>query len=687
MIGQLLNNRYEIIEKIGDGGMSVVYKAKCHVLNRFVAVKVLKQEFEDDQDLLGKFDKEAKAAASLQHPNIVNIYDVGHDKGYHFIVMELVSSQTLKDYIKKQDVFLRNFQIVHIAHQIADALQAAHDKGIIHRDIKPQNILITEDGKIKVADFGIARAVTSATLVNTNEAIGSVHYASPEQSRGGFVDKRSDIYSFGILLYELATGRVPFEGDTPITIALKHLKELVIPPSLVNMSLNPTIEKMILKAIEKDPNRRFQSIFEILELLEKLAVNPDVELPWSEDTYDDLSRTTVLPSLDGYDDVMSDLTNPAEAREQKKQNGSGKLPKNMSQGSQANQTNQTNLANQEGNRLMRFLKHLHPGFVAGAIVAGILIGLVVAVLLTYAPFKTQNEQKAFELADYAGLTLEEAVEKGEAAGLKVEAMGGAYAPDKPEGVILSQTPLAGQLIKSGRLVQVVINEKPEAKLMPDLKGKTLDEVKLLIENAGLKLGRVDEAQDEMEIGLVFRQVPNVDAPVEDGQVVDLMISLGPELTVVPMPDLLGKSQNEAMAMLTVAKLNYGAIETGFSDTVAKDMVMAQSIPAGTEVKVGTLVNLTLSLGPEEAAVVPATTTTPKAPDLITREYVIPLNTDKDQYRILVTKMVNGTAEVLYDKVHKKEEQSVKITISGKGEMRLMFYRDDELLGERVEVFE
>lgn len=666
MIGQLLSNRYEIIEKIGDGGMSTVYKAQCHVLNRFVAIKVLKQEFESDQDLLSKFDKEAKAAASLQHANIVNIYDVGHDMGYHFIVMELVSSQTLKDFIKRQEVFLKNFQIVQIAQQIADALQAAHDKGIIHRDIKPQNILMTNDGKIKVADFGIARAVTSATLVNTNEAIGSVHYASPEQSRGGFVDKRSDIYSFGILLYELATGRVPFEGDTPITIALKHLKEVVVPPSLVNMSLNPTLEKIIMKAIEKDPGRRFQSVFEMMELFEKLSLNPDQELVWEDDAYDDLSRTTVLPKLDDYfeDDFAGQA--PDQTRVTKNQRAIS--------------------LDQEPKGIVRLLKQLHPGFVAAAIVAGILIGLVIAVLATYAPFKDQQSQEAFALMDFSGLTLDAAMAEAEAIGLKVEMMGTAYAPDQPEGVVISQTPLPNSMVKTGRIVQVLLNEAPQAQLMPELVGLSLEEARVLIENAGLTVGRVDELQDELEKGKIFRQIPAPNTQVKDGQSVDLLISLGPEQSVVPMPELVGKSKAEAIALLEEVQLNYGAIETGYSAEIAKDLVMLQSIPVGTEVKVGTLVNLTLSLGPEDPTAETTTAENPES-DLITRPYFIPLKTDKDTYRIKVTKMVNDTEEVLYDAIHNKEEQSVQINISGKGEMRLLFYRDDELLEDRTEVFE
>lgn len=658
MIGKLLSNRYELIEKIGEGGMSTVYKAKCHVLNRMVAIKILKAEFNQDQDLLGKFDKEAKAAASLQHHNIVNIYDVGHDGDVHYIVMELVNCKTLKEYIKSQDVFLKNQQIVQIGLQIADALQAAHDKGIIHRDIKPQNILITEEGKIKVADFGIARAVTSSTMVNTNEAIGSVHYASPEQSRGGFIDKRSDVYSFGILLYELATGRVPFEGDTPITIALKHLKEAVVPPSLVNMNLNPTIEKMILKSIQKDANLRFQSAYEMMEKFEQLTINPDVELDWEDEQYDELSRTTILPDLSNFTE--------------QNQHQSAHVVKPLADHSVKVSKNQENKMNPVG--------------IAIATVVGIIVALIVLVLIFYKPFKGIDVEKEFVLEDFTGKTLVEATALAKEKGLTLKQVETLFSADTEPGIVLSQSPEAGTMIKSGREIQVIVSIGEEASFMPDLRNKTLEEVKLVIEDKGLILGAVKEEVNDLAPGLVVSQRPEPNDDYTAGMTVDLVISLGPETEDIKVPDLTGKTQEEAIQLLKSVKLNFGAIETAYSNTVKLDLVMAQSIAVDTPVKEGTLVNFTLSLGKEGGETEP-TTAAASGDGTVSKSYIIPLKPDQDETVVKVTKMVNGIEEVLYEKAHKKEEAKVSISISGKGEMHILFYRDNELLAERTEMFE
>lgn len=658
MIGKLLSNRYELIEKIGEGGMSTVYKAKCHVLNRLVAIKILKTEFNQDQDLLGKFDKEAKAAASLQHQNIVNIYDVGHDDQVHYIVMELVNSKTLKEFIKSQDVFLKNQQIVHIALQIADALQAAHDKGIIHRDIKPQNILITDDGKIKVADFGIARAVTSSTMVNTNEAIGSVHYASPEQSRGGFIDKRSDVYSFGILLYELATGRVPFEGDTPITIALKHLKEAVVPPSLVNMNLNPTLEKMILKAIQKDANLRFQSAYEMMEKFEQLSNNPDAELEWEDDQYDELSRTTILPDLSNFTE------------------------QNQAQSSQI-----VKPAVDQSNKVLKAQENkMNPVGIAIATVVGIVVALIVLVLIFYKPFKGIDVDKEFALQDFTGKTLIEATELAKEKGLTIKQVDTLFSADQEPGIVLSQSPEPGTMIKTGREIQVIVSIGEETSFMPDLRNKTLDEVKLIIEEKGLILGSVKEEANDLAPGLVVSHRPEPNDDFTAGMTVDLVVSLGPETEDIKVPDLTGKTQEEAIQLLKSVKLNFGAIETAYSNTIKADLVMAQSIAVDTPVKEGTLVNFTLSLGKEGGETEP-TTAGANADGTVEKSFIIPLKTDQDETVIKVTKKVNGIEEVLYEQTHKREEQSVSIKISGKGEMNLIFYRDNEFLAERTEIFE
>lgn len=650
MIGQRLGNRYEILEKIGEGGMSTVYKAKCHLLNRLVAVKVLKAEFNNDEELLGKFDKEAKSAASLQHPNIVNIYDVGRDGDWHYIVMELASTNTLKDFIKKQEVFLKNHQIVVIASQIAEALQMAHDRGIIHRDIKPQNILIGEDGKVKVADFGIARAATTSTIVNTNDAIGSVHYASPEQSRGGFVDKRSDIYSFGILLYELATGRVPFEGDTPITIALKHLKEQVVPPSLVNMNLNPTIERMIMKCIQKDVSARFQSIFEVIELLDQLSVNPQADITFDEGDVSDASYTMVLPNLSAYADLEEGPRMPMKAPEKK------------------------TLAPKEKEKI-------NPMILMGTITVGVLVSLIIMTFIFINPFRDANKQVPFPLDNIVNMNVTEANTLLSNLGLNMQQVDTAYSDTVPINAIISQSPEAGTMVKSGQRIQVVTSLGPRLATMPNLINKQVEEAKVTLSN--LKLVLIEEVQEfsDLPAGLVIRQEPTPNATIKEGDSVILVVSKGPENQTVLMPDVTGRTQEDAIRLLKELGLNYGAIETAFSEEVGKDLVADQSVKPGTEVTVGDYINLVISLGSENS------TQDPPPSEEVTRPFFIPLKNDKELYIIKVTQVTDDGEVSLYEKIHKAEEERVQVMITGKGEMHLIFYIDNEKIDEKIEMFE
>ena len=279
--GTYLQERYEILEKIGSGGMSVVYKAKCHTLNRLVAIKVLKEEFASDENFVSKFKMEAQAAARLSHPNIVNVYDVVDEENLHYIVMELIEGITLKSYIEKKEL-LDSKEAIGIAIQVAQGIAAAHEQHIIHRDIKPQNMIISKDGKVKVADFGIARAVSSQT-VNSSAAVGSVHYISPEQARGGYCDERSDIYSFGITLYEMVTGRVPFEGDNTVAVALAHLEDPVVPPGDYNPQVYPGLEDIILKCTKKKPDRRYGSMEEVIHDLRRVLMDPECDIYQNEE--------------------------------------------------------------------------------------------------------------------------------------------------------------------------------------------------------------------------------------------------------------------------------------------------------------------------------------------------------------------------------------------------------------------
>ncbi len=656
MIGKKLAERYEIIERIGEGGMSTVYRGHCHVLNRSVAIKILKKEFVNDDIFVRRFDQEAKAAASIQHANIVNVYDVGVEDDIHYIVMELVSPRTLKDYIKEQKVYLNTATIVRIGLQIAEALQVAHDKGIVHRDIKPQNILMTEDGNIKVADFGIARAVTSSTMVNTKEAIGSVHYSSPEQSRAGYVDKRSDIYSLGILLYELATGRVPFSGDTPISVALKHLKEQPIPPHLINIRLNPALETLILKCIKKDPINRYQNIYEIIERFETLARNPDEEVVLDEIVVEEKFDTQVLPDITSEQYSVEQTVNSAS-------NGSLEIN-----------------GDDESNKKIA----IKPIFLGAAI-----LGIVMAVLILFATFNgravanNNRGNESFELINIEETDYDEALQKIEQLGLTLEITEKRYSDTVAANTIISQRPKAGTMVKAGQNIVVIVSRGARTNELPNLQGRTVEEARVLLSNLGAKFGAIEEENSSFEKGQIILQMPPAGTVVQAGTVVNIVISKGPKIKKVNMPKLIGKTKDEALLLLKESNLMYGAIDPEYSDTVEIDYVISQSIAAGTEVDEESIVNFVISLGVD-----PATVSTEIDIDNgeVTKTFRVPLSNDKAAQAVEIKEVVDGDEVSLYGKIHRKEEGVVVINITGKGTKTLRFYVDSTMIDERVVEF-
>ncbi|PIE76893.1 MAG: hypothetical protein CSA13_02215 [Clostridiales bacterium] len=653
MIGKKLAGRYEIIEAIGDGGMSIVYRGHCHVLNRPVAIKILKEEFVDDAVFVKRFDQEAKSAASIQHANIVNVYDVGIEDDIHYIVMELLSDRTLKDYIEEQKVYLNTESIVRIGLQIAEALQVAHDKGIVHRDIKPQNILMTQEGNVKVADFGIARAVTSSTMVNTKEAVGSVHYSSPEQSRAGFVDKRSDIYSFGILLYELATGRVPFVGDTPIAIALKHLKEQPIPPHLINMHLNPALEALILKCISKDPINRYQNVYEIIERLETLQRNPDEAVVFDEVADEDKFSTRVLPKIGADLEQNAVYAGAAvSAEEQFEING-------------------------EDEKSGGFV--IKPLFIIA-----VILGVIFASVFLASTFRgrgntsAQQGDQSFELMKIEGMNYEEAAVLLSEKGLAVEVTEYRYSDSVAADVIISQKPKAETTVKSGQTIALVVSKGAKQIELPNLMGKTVDEARVILSNVDATLGEIKPENSDYEEGLIFSQTPVAGTAIESGAVVNIMVSTGVEVEQVVVPDIVGKTKNEALRLLENADLIYGAIDTEHSDTVEEDRVISQAIKAGEKVDEKTIVNFVISLGVDPATV----SDTIDSGGKVTKTFRLPLDDQKSVQVIEVKKVVDGKEEVLYGKIHRKEEGVVVLNITGEGKQILRFYIDQELVEER-----
>lgn len=637
MIGRILGKRYEILELIGEGGMAGVYKAKCHLLNRFVAVKILRAEFAADDEFLKKFEKEAQASASLSHPNIVNVYDVGTDGDAHYIVMELVNGITLKQYIQNKATYLSTQEIIQITRQIAMALDHAHSNGIIHRDIKPHNILITEDGHIKVADFGIARATTSATIVKTNEAMGSVHYASPEQARGGFIDARSDLYSLGILMFELATGRVPFDGDTPVSIALKHLKEEVVPPSMVNAHVSQSLEAVIMKLIQKEVSMRYQSAARLVEDLEMIQANPDKEI----DVYlrDMDSPTTMLPRLDDFD--------LGPARKPRKKSAS---PRN------------------------------NKGLLVLTILGALVLALMITIPFFFSPIMERLSSPSVEVPDLTNMAQADAEKMLNELGLKSEVADTVNAPDIDPGNVVSTDPVSGTKVKSGFAVRLTLSGGGAEVRVPNVINKDQADAEIMITNQKLRVGKIELVFNDLPEGTVIDQDPQPGVTTREKDTVDLKVSQGPEKAKINMPNLTGKTEAEARTILEGLLLKVGTVETKASATIDPGRVLSQSIEQGTETMVETVVDLVVSKAAE-------TTDTPGQPGtpLVTKPFYIPTNFDKDTEIIKVVMVDSaGTSKVVYEKQHSKADGNVKVEVKGTGTATLkVFYGETLVYSEQI----
>lgn len=561
MIGKVLGKRYEIIEKIGGGGMAIVYKAKCALLNRFVAIKVLRPEFINDKDLLDKFRKESQAAASLSHPNIVNVYDVGEEDDIYYIVMEYVDGKTLKEFIKEKGK-LNKDEILDFTRQIALALKHAHANHVVHRDIKPHNILITEDHRAKVTDFGIALAATSSTITNTGSIIGSVHYFSPEQARGGYTDEKSDLYSLGIVMYEMATGRLPFEGDAPITIALKHIQENPELPSKYNPSISKELETIIMKLLQKEQINRYANAAALIEDLYKVKNNFDLG---------DMDNTLRM------EDSPTQIIPMVTANEIKE----------LTENRRKDSNNPANKNNREDGKKRKVL-------IGSAIAAALLAALV----FTFAFFYISDFLKTEDVVvpNFVGMTLDEATKEAATIGLKLNVT--RKSDDAPKDEVIKQTTAANMKVRKGFEVKITVSEGSELAVVPDLQYKDEADVPSILKNNGLVAGNVKKEPNDLPIGSVIDQNPRAGFRAERGSAVDYVVSEGPATTMVVMPTLEGKTLDEAKAEITKNNLQVGTIDPKYSDVYAAGLVMSQNIVAGTETPEGSVVNLVVSQGPE-----------------------------------------------------------------------------------------
>ena len=606
--GIVLGKRYEVLSKIGAGGMADVYKGKDTMLNRYVAIKVLKKEYREDENFVRKFHSEAQAAAGLLNPNIVNVYDVGEDRGLYYMVMELVEGITLKEYIEKKGK-LSHKEVISIAIQMCNGIGAAHAAGIVHRDIKPQNVMISRDGKVKVTDFGIAKAVSSNTI--SSNAMGSVHYTSPEQARGGYSDAKSDIYSIGITLYEMVTGRVPFDGESTVEVAMKHLQQEITPPSEYAPDIPYSLEQIILKCTQKNSERRYASTADLTRDLKRSMMDPDgdfVEIPplrnadtviitddelddirSSYDDYDDDYGDDDDYGADDYDDDYGDDRYDDDDEEYDDDDYDGR------KGAEE--------VNPRMNKVMKILM--------------IVVALIIAFILIFAVGKAagifksigsgtttedSSDKDTVKVPDIVGMTEEEATKalKDKNLGIKVDSREDSEKYE--EGTVSEQKTKVGTKVKKHSTVHVVVSSALIGKeiIVPDVSGMSEDEAQEKLTDAGFKPTSEFQYDDNVAEGNVISTTPAAHSKAAKDTQVKMIVSKGAQKKTVP--DVRGKSEADARSEIQAAGLTVGSTSTQHDDSVAKGNVISQSVTPGKKVSAGTAVNLVLSSGSDKVSI-------------------------------------------------------------------------------------
>ncbi len=550
--GKILGNRYEIIEKIGTGGMATVYRAKCHVLKREVAVKILRDEFTTDNEFIKRFNIEAQSAASLTHPNIVSVYDVGHEGNLYYIVMELVKGKTLKEIIVEDGAIAWKWA-VDLSIQIARGLEKAHRNNIIHRDIKPHNIIITEEGVAKVTDFGIAKAVSNSTITAFGATTGSVHYFSPEHAKGGITDAKSDLYSLGVVMYEMVTGRVPFDADTPVSVALKHMQEEPVEPIVLNRTIPMSLNKIILKAMQKEPSMRYQSATEMIN---------DLEMCLKDETG---SFIKPIPEIDEFATKRISLNYNDENKNEKKKEG----------------------------KIDKIKKHFekHPVQKWIAIITSFALAFVLAMCITLLVLN-MGAKKDVPLPNFTGKTIDEAKTIAEEVGIELQ-IEEAFDVEIEKGKIISQDPIYqdNYTVKEGAQVKVVVSKGQELVTMTKVIGKKRDEAINELKELGLVPEVEEEYNDEIEKDYVIEQEIEEGEEILKGSTIKIKVSMGIEQ--VEVPDLTGMTEDAAKQALADAKLVWKSTST-VSDSSKGSGVVAQTVSPKSMVDKGTEVSITIN---------------------------------------------------------------------------------------------
>ena len=683
-IGKFLDDRYEILDVLGTGGMAVVYKAKCHRLNRMVAVKILKPELAQDEEIRNRFHDESQAVAKLNHPNIVNVFDVNQSDGVEYIVMELIEGITLKQYMRKRGSSLNWREALHFMSQILQALRHAHSRGIIHRDIKPQNIMVLRDGSVKVADFGIAR-ITDSQRTMTQEALGSVHYISPEQARGSNIDARSDLYSAGVVLYEMLTGTLPYNGDSPVAVVLQHVQSIPTPPRAINPDIPLGMEQITKKAMAPNPDRRYPSADAMLADLDAFRKNPDIDFgysdPWVlERQIDEDEPTQIHPAVQLDADAIQRKREEQAAKKKAEAEGAGAggaqtppvtpPPKQPEPEPEYEDDDYEEEGDGKGGK--------RTAVMIGAVVAIIIMVVLIFVLLWNMIFSgIFSDGSTYEVPNLLGKTYQEAIaaiaddpdlNSHFTVTVSEET---AYNADYEPGQIIKQDPEGGTTTKSETTdITVTLcaedDDKVEVKYMPDIVGKNYrDWSQTLYNDYNVIVSYKFEYSDEYEKNLIISTDPKSGDELTEGQKVTLYISKGQEEKLVTMVTVTGMSQSEAEKTIQGLGLTVGNVVDVDSDE-AKGTVIFQSVKNGAEVKPGTKVNLQVSKGPQEdpTPVEPDDPDQPDDPDddNTSHQIKVSLPPDREEASAVVIK-INGS--ILYSKSVAPDKSIVSVSYVGK----------------------
>lgn len=671
MINRILKNRYELLEKIGTGGMADVYKAHDQLLDRYVAIKILKQDFVSDEAFIEKFKRESLAVAKLSHHKIVNIYDVGEEEGIYYIVMEYAAGKTLKDKIKEKQ-FLSQDEVIHIGMQIAEALKHAHMHHIVHRDIKPQNIIVDEENNIKVADFGIARTATQNTVNFEKDVMGSVHYSSPEQAKGRLTDEKSDLYSLGIVMYEMATGILPFEGESPITVAYKQIKESVHFPAQMENDISEGLKALILKAVEKDQSLRYQTAQEMMNDLNALKEKGE-HFTADRKKLDDMN-TMVMPKVIVQDHKMDETV----FQTQKISVHTESIQNNMRPGAGgfgfASEQRKEEDEFEKNKKKAPKEKKKWESILIPVIAVLVAFALVVAFTIQY--LTKSFKSKEIEVPHILDYTTEEATKLLKEKGINLVVDAEIYDSEKAAGIILDQNPQGGMHIKSGD-VHVVVSKGTEEVSVPDILDMNTNEAAIKLEKLGLSLGDVNRVYSTKEVGYIVEQIPAPKAQVPKGTAIDVSISKGEEQKFSQMPKIIALSRSKAEAEIVNAKLVVGEVREDYSDKIEAGLVMEQSFKEGMEVLEGTKINFVISKGKAPAEETPTEPGEPTDDEkLVERELLIRLPEGEGAVLVSVKKVDANGEKAVYEERHNKEEKGIRVVVKDKGTVKYKIYFDE-----------